>query len=421
VEYVGVVLLVALVLAAAIAGLSVTGTGAAVVRAIERALCVVAGGPCGEPERACVVSSHREHDHGQVTVASLRMGEDTTFLRERRSDGSIALTLVHDRSGGIDTGWGAGVHAELDGLSVGFGREFRAAVLAHAREGRTYVARDANRAEALERDVRLAALVREDRRSIEDPNGSLILSRPAPRLPEPEESFHEASVEAALAAFVPLGRRATATGKAEAERAWGERREHATGRRTIYVRSRAELELGVALDPAGRRGAEAGGAIEQLLGITVDRDGRPLDLEVLEGRTLHAGVEPPAVLARGAALLGAPTSVARRLEIEQHLDLSDPANAETARSVLEELRRPAGAPADLAAGPALRARLEAAGRTQMRAYALDGSSRSVEGHAGVELKFGFETGSSTEDARLLGASERLGTGPWRVSADCRPA
>src|SRR5687767_2730881 len=93
VDYVGVVLLLAVVLAATVGVVAVSGLGEQVVAAMRRALCIVTGGPCDPAERAarepCVLSAEHRSDGGAVTVSVVRVGERDAVIRERRSDGTI--------------------------------------------------------------------------------------------------------------------------------------------------------------------------------------------------------------------------------------------------------------------------------------------------------------------------------------------
>ncbi len=129
----GVVALVALVLAAAVAAwVDPQPVGAAVTRGMARALCVVSGGFCDADRAPCVTASRSDADGWHVNLAILRYGEGGVLLREERSDGTVALTRTRDRSGGLDVGVGADLR--VDGLSLG--AELRAAILARLGAGR---------------------------------------------------------------------------------------------------------------------------------------------------------------------------------------------------------------------------------------------------------------------------------------------
>src|SRR3954467_3129841 len=118
IEYLGVVALVALVLGAlavpALAGQDVAG---AVLAQVRRALCVVSGGDCEEDRRPCPVDTRgvRESQHG--SVGFLRYGQDRLTMREARSDGTVAVTVLMDHRFGLDGGVGGGAHAG----ALGFG------------------------------------------------------------------------------------------------------------------------------------------------------------------------------------------------------------------------------------------------------------------------------------------------------------
>src|SRR5262249_12581071 len=89
------------------------------------------------------------------------------------------------------------------------------------------------------------------------------------------------------------------------EELYGGATERATGRRTYAVRRRNDLAGALSIGPRDAAGAAAGA--DELYTVTVDRDGRPVDLGILGGRELGAS----AGSAGGAV----------RRESEEHLDL----------------------------------------------------------------------------------------------------
>src|SRR4051794_8377052 len=149
IEYLGVMALVALVLgglaAPALAGTDLTG---AVLAQVRRALCVVSGGDCEEDRRPCAVATRGVREAQHVNVGFFRYGQDRLTMREDRSDGTVAVTVLRDHRLGVDAGIGIDAHIG----SLGFGASVRGALLARLGSGSTIVfpnGREAERGMAL--------------------------------------------------------------------------------------------------------------------------------------------------------------------------------------------------------------------------------------------------------------------------------
>ena len=99
IEYAGLVLVAAAVLATGAAGLHQVGIAEALIGQIQRAICRVSGGGCRAVPEPCVVASTATQDDANVRIAILRLRSGTTVLRERRSDGSERVTLVQRTHG----------------------------------------------------------------------------------------------------------------------------------------------------------------------------------------------------------------------------------------------------------------------------------------------------------------------------------
>src|SRR3954471_9607583 len=156
IEYLGIVALIALVLGVlavpALAGADVAG---AVLAQFRRALCIVGGGDCEEDRRPCAVDTHGVREAQHVNVGFFRYGQDRLTIREMRSDGSVAVTVIKDHRLGVDAGIGVDAHAG----GYGFGASVRGALLARLGSGSTVVfpsARDADRGMAGVTRVRLS-------------------------------------------------------------------------------------------------------------------------------------------------------------------------------------------------------------------------------------------------------------------------
>ena len=403
-DYVAVVLVIAAVFAAAVGVLVATGLGEQVTAAFRKALCVVTGGPCDEAEKAalapCVLASDERSEGGSFTVSIVRVGDRNVVLRERRSDGTIALTLVGSESVGADLSSGFGAHARWGEHGVAVGRELRAAVLAERSDAKTWIVEDDARADTVVDRIRLAS--------------SSIGRRGGWRAPEPAFSYTERGSSVTL--DLRSGERASL--ELSADFAYGERIEHATGRRTVYVRDAKEGGASVAFGDGWSAAGE--GAAQERFGVTFDRAGRPVDFVVLSTLDVEGGVGLPPRLARIAGWLRIPTAGAKHVETEQHLDLTDPFNAAAARAFLGGL---AGGRTGLRmAARALRERIESRGTLSVRSYAGERTGRVLAVRAkGLVAGGGLEVGSEEESARLLAAIARQPDGTWGADPACAVA
>ena len=110
VEY-GALLFLALALfAVAALTASPTGVADAVVAQMGRALCLATGHGCDslaiEP---CVTVSTRRLREGSVRLAFVRLSGSSGALRERRSDGSVVITLSSRAGAGVKANVGGEV------------------------------------------------------------------------------------------------------------------------------------------------------------------------------------------------------------------------------------------------------------------------------------------------------------------------
>src|SRR5947199_5936649 len=94
VDYLAVVLVVALVAGAMAAVLAETDLGARVIAAFKRALCVVTGGPCDEVSSPCVTSSREHSQTTRFNALIFRIGRRDVELREHRADGKVTVSLI---------------------------------------------------------------------------------------------------------------------------------------------------------------------------------------------------------------------------------------------------------------------------------------------------------------------------------------
>ena len=342
-------------------------------------------------------------DDTTLRVAVLRLRGGRTLLRERRSDGSERVTLV--------TRGGAGAGAALGGdLAVGrwaVGARLDAALEARGGRGRVWTVRSSGAADALVAALRRRASVAVGGRAGVPPPRM----RGAP-VPEPDAVFGDRGLSTTASAT--LGRLGLSL---EAEDLLTTRTDRRSGERTLVVRRRNEVLGSVGL--LGPLGAEGGARRDERAALVLDARGRPLRLVVGEVRRLQGGVRLPGPLRAPVARSGLPQRGGRVVESERVLDLTDPLNLAAASAFVRALRDPGlGLGPAVAVADGLRRRLDAAGLTRMRVYALD--ARHSGAHGGVDAGIGLGAGyeHAVERLRLVGATEREGGGPWRERDDC---
>lgn len=407
VDYLGVVLVVALVAGAAAALLATTDLGERVVAAFERALCVVTGGPCDEVSSPCVTSSV-EHARGtRVNALIFRIGHRWAELREHHPDGTVAVTLVDSGEEGLDFGTGIGAQVRWGKVGWAVGAELRAAVLAEQASGRVWTVRDDDAATRLVGRVTRADITRHPRPGIAGAPAMAPLPLEV-HAPEPEETFAERGTSVG----VDWQSRVSAHGFLA--RAYGQRVVRSSGRRTIYVRAEesgaAGLALGTQVSGSGK------GAREERYGITFDRQRRPLDFEVLSAFDLSGSVALSSQLGRA---LGPSLAAGEHVETEQHLDLTDPENARLVELYLRAFGTRAGLGV---AAHALRDRLERGGTTRVRVYDTNGTVHEVGGQARIGgVGIGGQTGTAVTSEHLVSAVVRVRGGAWHADPTCSAA
>ena len=96
-----------------------------------------------------------------------------------------------------------------------------------------------------------------------------------------------------------------------------------TGRRTFFLDRSSSACVSLTMAEIGARGERDG---YERYAVTVDADGRPLDLVVLRQGTLQVSADLPSRLQTVAGLLSRPTRGGRMWTEETHLDLTEPTN-----------------------------------------------------------------------------------------------
>jgi hypothetical protein len=379
VEYVAILALVAAVLAAGIAGAAVLapGIGNAVVGQVRHALCIVAGRSCAvrEAARPCVVRTARDERREAVSIGFLQLGAGRVVLRERLSDGTLRLTVLHRARAGASAG--AGSKVRVGGLDVDVGAHAQATVAGLIGGGQVFEVRTDAEGDRILRRLRAGGSPTLDAmRRLVGSDG----------LPEADAGLIEGGVDARLDLGVSTGD-AKAGVSGGGENVLGRRVDRRTGETTWYLRLDRNLPA-FADALLGEVSGELDG--DALLAVTEDRDGRMTQL---------------------SALFGGRAGSARRWEAEARVGLDDP----EVRAALDAWR---SAPLSDHAVAGLGRALAGRATLDLRRYARSASSDSdgASGSAGVRVA--VELGHDTESTRLVEASTRPPGGLWERRLDC---
>jgi hypothetical protein len=394
VEYVAILALVALVLAAAVAGAATfaPGVGNAVVGQVRHALCIVAGRACEEQvaARPCVMRTARDERRESVSLGFVELGAGRVVLRERLSDGTLRLTVLHRGRAGVTAGFGSSTRVRVGGVEVDVGAHAQGTVAGLVGGGQVFEVRTAAEADAIVRRLRAEGSPTLDAvRRLVRRGGT----------PAADATLAEGGVDAGVDLELSAGE-AKAGASGGGENVLGRRVDRRTGETTWYLR--LDRELPVFADALlGDASGELDG--DALLSVTTDRQGHATELAALVGGHARAG----AAVDTGASV----TAETARWEAEARVGLGDP---EVAAALRAWRSSPASGEAVLGLGRALRDRA----RIDVRRYAREASSDGDGVGAGMGVRAGVEWGRDREATRLLSAVTRPPGGLWERRLDC---
>jgi hypothetical protein len=396
VEYVGIVALVAVVLATAVAGSAVLAPGVAnaVTGQIRHALCIVTGRDCHVvAERPCVVRTARDERRETVAIAFVEIGAGRVVLRERLSDGTLRLTVLHRGEAGVTAGFGSASAVRVGGVPLSVGAHAQATVAGIVGAGQVFVVRTARQADAIVRRLRAegSAAVDGVRRMLRRGDGDL---------PRADVSFVEGGVAGRLDATLSGGDVAEAGASGGGDSVLGRRVDRRTGETTWYLR----LDRSLPVFADAMLGSASGGLDgDALLAVTTDRSGRAVELSALVGGRAQVGAQ---VTGLGEAAAGGTS-----WEAEARVSLEDP----EVRGALAAWRRsPVSVDAIRGLGEALRDRA----RLDVRSYARSASSDSDGASVSAGVRLGVQVDHERERTELLSASTRPPGGLWEPRLDC---
>jgi hypothetical protein len=403
VEYLAVVLLVTVALGggtAAVAKAAGADVATAVPHQVLRALCIVTGGDCERDRAPCPVGSSTASSSWSVTVAVVHLGHNRVLVRERRSDGSETVTLTTAPSIGLQTVEGAGARINRGRRGFSLGGGLTASVIASLGHGRTWVL--PNREAA---DVLVAAL--EHDRDVAPPDqvlgkvdvaGGVNASRSGARSGVETTGSVTAGVRGSVARIT----------------------DKRTGGHTDFLEGGADAVLELSARLSGlRAAASARGEALARLALTVDGDGRWVELALLGTGDVSGTASLPKSAAPVAEALNVPSSGGRRWVVEAHLDLNDAGNLAAAKRLVASVQALPPNPTSVAGAAAdLARRIDERAVVDLRTYALDRAVDGFDVHVGNGAGLGGGHESSTENTRLIGATTRGLDGQWRPRDDC---
>jgi hypothetical protein len=357
-EYIAAVALLAALLLVAAPAVGAPDIARGVSGAIEHGLCVVGGDVCStaDARRAglapCPLTTKTTGWDGGVSVMIVDVGGRFTLAVTKRSDGSVSIVRTVNAGRGITDGIGASldagpIHFEL-GADGAITKRFQAAVGWEFRD-------EANAARFLEHSLRNAVRLK--------------------RWPPSWVSTENAS-EVAASIGLDVGgsdhddRYQVIGASAFAQLAGGARRRR-DGSATFYSRTTLDgPEFSAPLAPAKGRGRT-----EWVVELTVDAEGRPVELAF-----------------RNAA----PSDTGNALtEVVKRLDLRDPGNLAAALPLLRRrLPWPTG---DGPRKETLKQRLISHGITETSAYRIDDDTKGASG----SLKAMVELGLSVKKVSVM--------------------
>jgi Flp pilus assembly pilin Flp len=401
IEYVAILAIVAIVMAATVAGGAIFAPGIAnaVVGKFRHGLCVVAGRACVElAERPCVVRSTRDARRETLSVAFFQLGSGRVVLREKLSDGRVRLTLLRQFRGGVTAAAGGTANVKIGKVRIRAATHAEATLAAIVGRGLVYEAAGDREADALMEQLRVSGSPSWDlaRHVLGGEDGQ----------PQPYATTVELGAEGEASGTLSRDQLSGGAG-ADAEAAIGRRFDRRTGEQTFYFRLQAGLSVfGDAMLAKASAGAEG----DAILSLTLDRNGHPKELSALVGGhgEVQIGTAGDLATAIGEHTARAETG---RWEAEARVSLTDP---DTLAAFSAWRRNPRSTEAVRHLGETLYERA----RVDVRKYTRAATSDSDGAGASLGVRIGVEVDRDTEARQLAMALTRPPGGLWERRLDC---
>jgi hypothetical protein len=432
VEYAGVLLIVA----GCMAALFAIGLPAHAQNWAEKVICVIEGGSCGGPgevDKNCLVSSSTSTGSAAITVAIVKVGEDSTLIRREFADGRIEFTLI--KSGTVAAELIAGAKAK--GGSIGFDATASVSAGGKLEGAMTFTFTDPEKAQEFEDQVRshgsFGQVVRD---TVEGPDplgiNDWVLDHTvgedvdAGDLPEPDSTY--ISIEALVEGEAGVNANAIVAnaGISALIRRSGGARVYTSGPKkgqvelNMKITAEAAAELGIATF-----GPSVNGKAEFVATVTLDpaKGYQPTKLKIVgtagyNGDDLDFSLAPTtgqlgelSQRLEGAAA-GSNSGSGHQVEFQAELALDDPQAQADALALLTE-------PTPGPAAASIVTRIDRDGRLTFQTYDTTASKTEAGVRVGVGVGFGAEGSQSHESRDITGAWVREPGGTWKPR-NCGP-
>lgn len=401
-EYLGIITAVAAMLVVIIA--ASPRIGQTIACGIDGQISKLTGGgsslDCGEirgePTEPCVISDSSGQLKASITAFSIKGGGEVKLLRETLSDDTVRVTVSGGANLGLQGKLGASGGIDVGNFSATEGASATGSVSLKGEGGGIWEFGSAAEADEFVEIVRNRA--RDGAiESVAPGIGHLAtwaLGEDRP-IPPPKYTYVQGGVGATGSAEAGAGT-AYANAGLDASQVVGARVNNENGEKTIFytLKGSGDLNAGVLI------GAGAQGDLEGTLAVTVDKNGRPLQAQVVGKGAVAAtdlngqltGLNPKKLLekfkGKGSDQEG------YRGEIRGTLDLTDPANAAAFDNLLDN---PLTGVDDLAR------RFQDDATWDARVYEFDRDKYGGDASFGAVLAFGIEGGYEGVDSTLKGA------------------
>ena len=236
----------------------------------------------------------RDERRESVSLGFVQLGAGRVVLRERLSDGTLRLTVLHRGRAGVTAGFGSSTRVRVGGVEVDVGAHAQGTVAGLVGGGQVFEVRTAAQADAIVRRLRAEGSPTLDavRRLVRRGGGT----------PAADATLAEGGFDAGVDFELSAGE-AKAGASGGGENVLGRRVDRRTGETTWYLR--LDRELPVFADALlGDASGELDG--DALLSVTTDRQGHATELAALVGGHARAGasVETGASVSGGHGAVG---------------------------------------------------------------------------------------------------------------------
>ncbi len=407
-EYSALLAVLVVVLVAGATALSGAGLFNAVLEGWERALCTVTGQGCRLDAHApCTISSGGTGGKMDVKYLIVKGGRSFSVLRERRSDGTISVTLAEGVEGGVTTGAGAAAGISLGSKRIAGGQRATGDLL--LRLGRRQVWNDLDAKRADDLIARITKKLVGDAVQGVVPGAGLargvahLAGYDGDKLPDSDVDAVSSGVQGQL--NIPRGSGNSVRAGLRASLG-GTRDREGNTTATFTIAGTAARTLAGGLLSAG-----VSGEGEAVLNVAYDRRWNPTSLRVTMRGT--AGVSG------GLRTSPKADETARlRSEITASLDLTAGGANLAAYHAMVQALGSTRSPRIVAASVGLAARLVDGGLVEVRRYRAEERAYGAEAEAALGAKLGGGVEVTRSTSVLDDAWTRPAGGAWVRRDDC---